>query len=339
MAPPGYVHLRLHAAPSADPFGVSHLYGGPRQPVMPIGEVGKVLREAVALRQAGASVVAAVLDEPTRHPDFVQVQERLLGGDLVLPDVPYMLTTNGEGLVSCPEGHITRLAQAGVAGVIMNWYGQERTHDEFVGRPGAFAGQMAALRRLMETNLELGARLILHRGSAPDLPSLRDRLLNMGPKPPTVEIALPESAGRAAEPRLRARPEDLTGWTAGMRQALKARTEVEWAQHVAETSDLSGANLADMDSAAYLDIYGDLSVYANLRQPLPYAFLPRLRVGKLGPDALPALVEAAARLPLLLEIRRLTCRRLAESHDPANPALYTLRDLLENVWPLRLLQP
>ncbi len=335
---PNPLHLRIHAAPSADLYAVNHLHGGPRQPVLPIGDVGKVLREAAGLREQGAVVLARILDEPTRHPDFVQVQERLIGGGLTLPDVPYILATNGEGLVSCPDGHIQRLKQAGVAGVLLNWYGEERTHDAFVGRSGAFAQQLAAARRLMEEDVELAAQLVLHRASAPELPRLRDRLLGLGPKPPTVVVEVPDSVGRAADAQMRACADDLADWPEGMRQALRARTEAQWAGHVEQTPTLAETRLADLCSGVYLDVYGDLSVYGNLREALPYTFLPQLRVGKLGGVPLADMAAAAARLPLLARLRQATCRELSGLHDPAHAALVTLRDALENVWGLRFLQ-
>lgn len=332
------MHLRIHAAPSSDAFGLSNLFGGPRQPVMPIGDVGKVLREAAALRAASVPTTAEICDEPTRHPDFVQVQERLIGAGLIPPDMPYVLESNGEGLATCPQGHLERLRGAGLGGVRMRWFGQEATHDAFVGRPGAFAAQMAVARRLMENDLQLGAQLLLWRDSAPQLPRLRDRFLGLGPKPPVLEIAVPDSAGRAADPGLRARAEHLAGWTEGMRRALSAQTEREWAEHVRQAPELAQARLLEPTGPVYLDVYGDLSVYANLRQPLPYTFLPHLRVGKLGRESLPAVIEAADQLPLPRRLADIPLGELTDHADPDNEALYTLADVLANVWGLRAAQ-
>ena len=332
------VHLRIHAAPGKNPHSTSNLYGGPTQPVVPIGDLGRILREATALLESGTPVVVEIVDEPTRHPDFVQVQERILGARLVPADRPYVLSTDGSGLLRAPDGHLARLCEAGMAGARMQWFGSEATHDALVGRAGAWQEQMGAARRLMEKKVELAFHLVVHRGSAAEVRFLRDRMLGLGPVPPTVEIVLAPSAGKTADPQLRARAEDLEGWTDGMRGALRADTEAGWAARIAGDPQSAQLRVKDLDEWIYLDVYGDLSVYVNLRAPLPYPLLPRLRAGKMGTVAPGALAAAAEEVKLMCTFRETPLSDLILFAGADNDALYTFGDVVENVWGRRMLE-
>jgi hypothetical protein len=320
---PDKITVRIHATPCGDKYAVDNLHGGPSQPIMPIGALGKVLREAITLRESGCEVVVRILDEPTTHPDFVQVQERLLGGGLC--GAPCFLTSNGEGLVQCPEEHIRRLKQTGMAGINLRWYGDETTHDWFVGRKGAFNIQMDAAWRMIEHQFEVTSTLYAHRNNCSQLVEFRNKLMEMLPGEQAVGLALPGSVGRAAKPEMR--PLDII-------ESLDCANEQTWVERIKESKELGDTRLGEVDAGIYMDVYGDLSVFASPPQSLPYPFLPKLRVGKIKETPLAEMAQACRENEVIKAWAAATYMELATQVDIPGEEIYTLQDITQNRWAL-----
>jgi hypothetical protein len=101
--------------------------------------------------------------------------------------------------------------RAGVRHVWLTFAGLESTHDALVGRPGAFAANIAALERCRTVGLETGANIIVSTRNTSEIGELAQRIRALGAErfvPTYVQGWTP--LGDAYE-RIRPEPADLAG--------------------------------------------------------------------------------------------------------------------------------
>jgi MoaA/NifB/PqqE/SkfB family radical SAM enzyme len=135
MPGPTSLWVNLHATPCTNRCRHCWAEGTPRHGSLPFSDVAHVLTKLAAVRPEILGTGFLLFDEPTTHPQFVEIME--LAAGLELTGEHTFLATNGSILAHAPDETWDRLAAAGMGALQLTAYGLEKTHDSFAGRKGS----------------------------------------------------------------------------------------------------------------------------------------------------------------------------------------------------------
>lgn len=172
--------------------------GSPDVATMPTEDVKSILRELAAARDLFENVDFFLLDEPTDHPDFVDVFEFAGGLELLGPDS--FVATNGVGLARAGPDVWRRLRATGLGYLQFTFYGVGEAHDKFAARRGAFDDVVAAARGANDVGIPWCASAVLQPRDAGDVLGTLEYIENLG-SPMKVGWLLYAAQGRGAKGR------------------------------------------------------------------------------------------------------------------------------------------
>jgi MoaA/NifB/PqqE/SkfB family radical SAM enzyme len=308
---------------------------------VPARQVRFVLEKLADLRSTTPQLGFFLYDEPTNHPQFIEIMERAVQLELI--DDQFFLPTNGSILAQAPDDTWERLRNTGCDYLQFTVYGLEQTHDRFAGRKGAFQNIVTAARRANEFGIGWYAGVILHQGSVSELP---DAIAYVRGLDPTGESRvgwfpfLWQGRGRDAE---RVRIDEYARLPEEMRRRRTSLVdERRGAEMILDDPKLSDRQASEtLCSALVFHVERDLSVYCGgaCDSGGIAAAAPELRghfyLGKLTEDGFEPLLDAYRRRPPLgvRLLEGVTWGRLASRYgDRTNDEIYHLNDLPENKW-------
>lgn len=175
-----FFNLDIHAAPCTNHCRHCWIRGSNLHSTVPARQVVFILEKLSELRSHIPYCSFFLYDEPTAHPDFLDIMDAADGLGLI-GDSSF-LATNGSVLATSPEPYWERLRGTGLKLLQLTVYGQEATHDLFAGRKGAFRDIITTIHRADTHHLEWTAGVIIHDGNASELhQTMRDlRALDPG---------------------------------------------------------------------------------------------------------------------------------------------------------------
>lgn len=308
---------------------------------VPIERVFFVLERLAEIRQHIPQGGFFLYDEPTAHPQFIDIVEK--AAELGLICEGFFLPTNGSILAKSPEMVWQRLKSAGVDCLQLTVYGLEQTHDAFAGRRGAFQGVVTTIRRAMEYDIQWYAGVILHADDVDELEATISYLAGLDPSGQARVGWYPfswQGRGRDAK-RVRAHeyarlPESLRQRKAAFFEEREAVDRIltipELAQRSADT-DLCEALVfqVDRDLKVFCGGACDSGGIIGAVPELAEAFL----LGELDQTGFLSLLAAYQQRPPrgIGLLREITWGELAERYgDRANNEMYWLDDLPSHKW-------
>lgn len=333
--------LGIHAMPCTNRCRHCWTGGSPQHARVPAEQVRFVLEKLAELQSEFSHVTFFLYDEPTNHPQFVELLEHAAALGLIGED--FFLATNGSLLARAPDETWERMARAGCRTLQLTAYGLEQAHDAFAGRRGAFQDLVKTTRRASAHRVDWYAGVVLHRENAGQVREAVEHLRGLAPDGRGSVGAftfLWQGRGREAG---RVRAHDLAALPEGRRPRTDALVEErEAVRRILEDPDLAARRAGDITCGSLVwHVDRDRRVYAGgaCDSGGIAAAAPELReaffLGNLGGAGLRPLLESYRRAhPRALRLLdQVTWGELARRYgDRENDELYHLSDLPENKW-------
>lgn len=341
MADPEAFFVDLHAMPCTNRCRHCWAGGSREHGCAPPEQVTSVLEKLADLRPRIPQLGFFLYDEPTVHPQFIEIVERaaalgLLGEGCFLP-------TNGSVLAGAPDEVWERLKAAGVGWLQLTAYGLERTHDSFAGRRGAFRDVVATIRRAEEHGLGWWAGVILHEGNVSEVRETVSHLKGLAAKGEANVGWFPflwQGRGReASRVRLadyeRLPAEESARATAFVTEAEAVRRILDDAELSAKPATEPVCKVLTFQVDRELDVFcGGSCDSGGIAAAVP-ELRDAFRLGALGDGGFLPLLESyrAASPPALRALAGVTWGDLAERHgDRDNDEIYFMNDLPAHKW-------
>ncbi len=337
---PAAFAVGIHAMPCTNRCRHCWAEGSVRHARVSAEQVFFALDKLAKLQGHLAQTPFLLYDEPTNHPQFVDILEHAAGLGLI--GGGFFLATNGSLLARAPDETWERMAQAGCRCLQLTAYGLEEAHDAFAGRRGAFRDLVTTIRRAGEHGVEWYAGVVLHRDSLAQVREAVEYLRALAPGGNGRVGAVPflwqgrgKEAGRARMPDLLALPEER-------RFRTSALEEREAVRRILADPALAARRAAEVGcDTLFWHLDRDLRVFCGgaCDSGGVAAAVPELReaflLGMLGKDGFLPLWESYQRArprPLQL-LDGVTWGELAQRYgDRENDELYYLNDLPGNKW-------
>lgn len=315
--------------------------GDPQNHRVPVEQVYFVLDKLAEFKNQMQNVWFFLYDEPTTHPQFIEIIER--ANELGLIGEEYFLATNGSVLASASDDMWERLKRTGVNCLQLTVYGLEKTHDEFAGRHGAFQNIVTTIQRATEHGIEWYAQVFLHPDNVSELADTIGYLKSLDccgkPKVGWMPF-LWQGRGRDAH-RLRAK--EFMQLPVEMRERATYLVEERQAiQRILQTPELACKRASEsMCSLLTFQVDRDLKVFCggSCDSGGIMAAAPELSeefaLGTLGNDGFLPILEAYQEKPPrpLQLLDDISWKELAERYgDKTNDEIYYLNDLPEYKW-------
>ena len=166
---------------------------------VPAAQLTRVLDKLAEVRAAGPQTAFFFYDEPTFHPQFVDLMEHAAAVGVIPED--YFMATNGSILAQAPDETWQRLKASGVQMLQFTFYGLAETHDAFAGRNSAFDHVVEAIRRANQHEIDWYAGVVVHPGSADELDATMQFVRGLAPNGSGYVGAFPfmwQGRGRSA---------------------------------------------------------------------------------------------------------------------------------------------
>ncbi|MBN2383939.1 radical SAM protein [bacterium] len=334
--------LNIHAAPCTNRCRHCWTSGSNEHKRVPVDQVNFVLDKLAEVRPHIPFVGFFLLDEPTFHPQFIEIMEH--AAELNVIGSEHFLATNGSILGTASDEKWDRLKNTGIGYFQFTFYGSETVHDEFAGRRGAFHNVVDTIQRANQHDIEWVAAIVLHRENIRDLAAVIQIVKGLDTSGNMRIGWFPfqwQGRGRVL-PRVR-KKEYEQYVPLDIRQHRKLLM-TESAAIRAITADPELARRKPIETlcgALTLNIDRDLDVYCGgscdaggLAAAVPE--LARLfYLGKLTDEGFPPLLEKFLKreLPVMERLENINWAQLAERYgDPANDEIFYLYDLPTNKW-------
>lgn len=157
----------IHAMPCTNRCRHCWTSGSVEHPRVPMEQVNFVLDKLAEVRLYIPQVGFFLYDEPTFHPQFLEIMER--AAELNFFGEEYFLATNGSILAKAPDASWSRLKNTGIGYFQFTFYGKGAVHDGFAGRKGAFQNLLSMIERANQHEIEWVAGVVLHAENVAEL--------------------------------------------------------------------------------------------------------------------------------------------------------------------------
>jgi MoaA/NifB/PqqE/SkfB family radical SAM enzyme len=321
------------------------IQGNPTHRSMPVEQVYYVLERLAEVKQYMAPGLFVMYDEPTTHPQFIEIIEKaaqlgLIGEDFFLP-------TNGSILARAPEHTWDRLKRAGMNSLQLTIYGLEQTHDDFAGRRGAFKDIITTIRRAVMHDIEWWCGVVLHPGNIGELDDTVAYLKRLDPEgKAAVGWFLFFWQGRGRDIN-RVRANDFARLPEHLRKGSHWVDESEAIRRIIENPNLSRRRPSEpYCQSLWFQVDRDLQVYCGGSCDCGgiAAAIPEMKavfsLGKLTDAGFLPLIESYQQKPpaVIQYLDNITWGELAKKYgDPTNDEFYYLNDLPEQKWAAKYL--
>ena len=336
----GAVTTSIHGMPCTNYCQHCWVQGSVRKPRMPFDQIVFILEKLALLKEHVPAVGFFLYDEPTNHPQFVEIIER--AAELGLLHEDFFIPTNGSILARSSDDTWKRLKDAGMNWLQFTLYGLEQTHDQFAGRRGAFQNVITAANRATEHGIGWYVGVIFHAGNANELADTIEYARNLDPSG-NARVGwysfFWQGRGRSAR---RPRAADFDSLPETVRKNDRWIEEREAVRRILESHDMSARSAGEpICDSLVLEVDHDMQVFCGgaCDSGGIAGAVPELRqefaLGYLGRDGLLPLLEAYQRRPprVLQVLTDVTWGELAERYgDRENDEIYYLTDLPLHKW-------
>ena len=272
-------------------------------------------------------------DEPTLHPSFKSNMKYQLRKDLIFDQ--WWFSTNGYGLASMSDNDWNELAEAGFDYIRLTFHGIGETHDELVGRRGAYEDLVNTIRKAEKHNVNWLAGMMLNASNLSMYEETKKAVAELGNPYCEFGWMLPHSQGRAAQNGNRVKLGQIshlltekTGWY----------TESDFIRKVLSDPDLSRKSARENKCGiVYLDVDEDLNVFfGGGCDGDPFSFVKeKVFLGNLEESGISSCYEKYLNDPptpvTLLE--QVTWSELAEKYgNKENNEVFHYTDLIGTKW-------
>lgn len=333
------VSLSIHATACNNRCRHCWVPGAPGKRAMLYEQVALALEQLAALRDMGLGVMPFLYDEPSLHPRYVDLVERMGGLGLLHED--FFLPTNGSVLARADDDTWQRLWAAGLAWLQVTLYGLESTHDEFAGRPGAFRDAVGTVRQATRHGLGVSVPVVLHRGDVSEVVETLAFARSLGPAEQVQVGYIPfywQGRGRDC-PRPRAAEYDSLPADLHRERFV---SEADAVRRIAADDGLASRRVHNGScSMLALEVGSDLEIFVGgfCDSGGLLGLVPELRpvfaLGRLDEAGLTAAIERyLQQLPWpVTALGQVTWGELARRHgDSGNDEVYWLDDLPQYKW-------
>lgn len=327
--------------------------GSPKNRRVPVEQVLFALDKLAEVKVHVPYVGFFVYDEPTTHPQFLEMYERAAELGLMWEGV--FLATNGSILAKAPDEVWQRLKKTGISHLQLTFYGLEQTHDAFARRPGAFKGVVGTAQRANEHGIEWCPGVVLHAGNADELEATMSYVKELDPSGNTRVGWYPFSWQGRGRDDARGNGASRGGATGRIRGEAFSRLldrlgqkknmfieEREAVARILENADLAGRRAGDrVCEKLGFQVDRELRVFcggacdsAGIIGAAP-ELADQFLLGELGDDGFVPLLEAYQQKPPrgIEVLEQVTWGELAERYgDRDNDEIYWLNDLPMHKW-------
>lgn len=190
------VYLRINGMPCVNRCSHCYLDGSPGSDCMSSELICAILDSAADYKgKTGCTVFPQFFQEPTLHPDFLEIIERQFRLGLTFDN--FWFPTNGHGLANMSDEGWARLAKTGLSWIRLSFHGLEEQHDIFTGRKGAFGDLVKTAVKAEEFGLEWFAGVFINRKNAGDYQIIKSCVETIGHPATEVGWMVPQWLGRA----------------------------------------------------------------------------------------------------------------------------------------------
>ena len=335
-----HLSLDIHAMPCSNRCKHCWVPGAPGKKLVPFEQVSFVIEKLAEVRQYGLEPGAVFFyDEPTLHPQFLEILEEMSRHNLTREDS--FIATNGVVLARSGDDYWRRCKAAGMTDLQLTFYGLEATHDDFAQRRGTFRDLVTTAKRALEHGVRLTTGVIFHSGNARELAQALDLVRGLDPSGKAVSGWLVFSWQGRGRSGHRLRAADYALLPESMRRASLVE-ERQGVERILGDDALAAipAGRQFCDSFTF-QVERDLQVYAGGACDTSGAInaAPEVRqefaLGKLGPEGFGPLLEQLRQTPSrgLRWLDDVTWGDLATRYgDRANDEIYWLNDLPNSKW-------
>jgi MoaA/NifB/PqqE/SkfB family radical SAM enzyme len=315
--------------------------GSPNNQRVPGEQVLFVIEKLAEVKAHVPHVGFFIYDEPTTHPQFLDIYERAAELGLMWEGV--FVATNGSILAKAPDEVWQRLKKTGISNLQLTAYGLEQTHDAFAGRPGAFKGVVATIQRAMGYGIDWCAGVVLHADNADELEATISYFRELEPSGKGTVGWYPFSWQGRGRDAARIRREQYERLPESFRQGRTSLVdEGEAVARILDDPELAERRASDpVCEKLGFQVDRDLRIYcggacdsAGILGAAP-ELADQFCLGKLGDDGFMPLLEAylEARPRGIKLLEEVTWGELAERYgDRDNDEIYWLNDLPMHKW-------
>lgn len=158
----------------------------------------KVLDQLADLKtELGTIVFPMYFDEPTLHPLFKQIMKHQLKKGLIYDD--WWFSTNGYGLARMSDRDWTELIEAGFDYIRLTFHGTYETHDELVGREGAYEDLIQTIRKSEQHKVNWLAGMMLNSQNQSMYEETKRTISDLGTPCSEFGWMVPHVQGRACK--------------------------------------------------------------------------------------------------------------------------------------------
>jgi len=328
------IFVRVHAMPCVNRCWHCFCNGSPEGDFMDEEVILRVLVKLVELREkTGIKVFPMFYDEPTLHPDFLNIMRHQLEQDLIFDQ--WWFSTNGFGLARMSDDDWTALADMGFSGIRLTFHGIGEEHDRFAGRKGAYDDLISTIRRAEEFDIDWFAGMILNAENVSSYQETKATIEGMGTPSTKFGWMLPQSQGRAADNENRVTIQQVSHLVTGSKGW---RTERNLVEDILSSEELSNRRALDPRCGiVYLDVDEDLNVFYGGGCDGDPFHVDRSQVllGNMNDCSIHSCYEQYVHnqpMPVRL-LSEVTWRELAEKFgDPDNEQVFHVTDLVGRKW-------
>ncbi len=333
--------LNIHAMPCNNFCRHCWTCGSSKHARIPFETIEALFRRlAVIDKGLIQSVSVLFLDEPTLHPQFVDIFR--LQSELGFGGMTQFFPTNGSVLAQMPDSDWDILQQCGIDWFQLIFHGLQHTHDAFTGRKGSFKDLITTVNRIIDRKLSWSAGVIVHKENIDELPATVDMLRSLD-KSKTSQVGwfLSSYQGRGRK-LIRCTPDDLARLPEGYRFPEGFLPESEICMNIMNDRQL-GAQKVEIGACGYLtlDIESDLDIYVGgacdsggILGIAPH-LKSQFRIGSLKTESIESLIFKAneTKPEPVRRLESLTLYELAERYgDPECQDVFFTSDLIVNKW-------
>lgn len=253
-----FVFVRIKAMPCVNQCWHCFCEGSPQGRFMDTDKCIGILNQLANLKsELKTTVFPLFYDEPTLHPSFKRIMKHQLAKGLIYDQ--WWFSTNGYGLSRMSDADWNELAEAGFDFVRLTFHGTCKTHDELVGRDGAYEDLVKTIHMAEKHNVNWLAGMMLNSQNQSLYEETEAAVAKLGNQCGEFGWMLPHSEGRAANGHNRVKLTDISRLLNGKHGWY---TEGDLVQKVLSDPDLARKTARDNKCGIiYLDINEDLNVF------------------------------------------------------------------------------
>jgi MoaA/NifB/PqqE/SkfB family radical SAM enzyme len=334
-----YAILIVQGMPCTNQCMHCSVFGSPHKQSLNFRQISIILEEWAKLHDYIDSLGVYFMDEPTNHPDFLEIYEEMAYLGFIRDEI----VTNGSRLAEAEESVWQRLIDLGLKNIQLSLYGVEETHDRFAGRSGAFKQAIQTAHRAKQFGVNRSWACYFGLWNIHQVNQIVKVVRDIEEQPGldlTRAVMMFTSAGRGRYlERYRPKKEDLEQLPEPYRSNLyprRLRSEREWVELLLSEDEQSEKKAIEFNpNSLALQIEPDFNVYApgnvsseNVRDGF--------RLGNLNEENFLTMIQRLLekRPPEAAALEKVTWGELAYRYgDASNEKLYYLPfDLVPNKW-------